>query len=367
MLTSFNRREPAVTMDMQRPAELRNLPAAAGVPYTVRTHSPGSSGRRLVPSGWLRLLFAGGGGAAAGPSAEPEKSPGGCLNGPFRDNEHDRECGDLMKRRLWPVTVRRTVTVLLAFLFLLSGCKKAETAERETVRVFSRLLPENALFWSEDGGVWGLDHRDRKREEGELERVFAQRYGPVFLPETEDVGQTLRLHITGIREYSPAYAKRPDWWFLDYTYEQADEKPKTVTPSLQIRLDGQWYCLPFGGLTPEWIQELPGSLSLMKGRLDPEETEQIIPGHYRLVLYRDWRGEISLDAEEFDLIETEDGFAVDRIRKPADLFGEKAAVPAQRVLREDGSSWRLAEAGVNDFRAFILTDILEEKSEGRDR
>ena len=74
MLTSFNRREPAVTFEMARQAEFRNIPASAGVPYTVRTHSTGSSGRRLVPSGRLRLLFAGGGGAAAGPSAEPEKS-----------------------------------------------------------------------------------------------------------------------------------------------------------------------------------------------------------------------------------------------------------------------------------------------------
>ena len=43
MLTIFNRRELAVTMDMQRQAEIRNILAANGVKYLVRTSSSGGS------------------------------------------------------------------------------------------------------------------------------------------------------------------------------------------------------------------------------------------------------------------------------------------------------------------------------------
>lgn len=249
------------------------------------------------------------------------------------------------------------LAALLLLLLAVPGCKRAETTEPETVRVFSRLLSENALFRSEDGGVWGLDHHE-KQSEGGPERVAARRYGPVFLPETEDVGQTLKLHITGIHESTPDHAKQPHWWYLDYTYEKADKKPKSVSFSLQIRLDGQWYTLPHGGLTQEWDPNRPDSMNLMKGRLYPEETEQITPGHYRLVLFRDWRGAISLDAEEFDLVETEDGYAVENIQKPADLFTEEAYAPGENIRRQDGSVWRLAEAGERwpwDF----LTDVLE--------
>ena len=246
---------------------------------------------------------------------------------------------------------------MLILFFASPGCKRAETTEPETVRVFSRLLPENSLFWSEDGGVWGLDHYEKQREDGS-ERVVAVRYGPVFLPETEDVGETLKLRITGIHESTPDYAKQPRWWYLDYTWEQADKKPKAVSLSLQIRLDGHWYVLPSGGLTQEWDPEQPDSLNLMKGRLYPEETEQITPGHYRLVLFRDWRGEISLDAEEFDLAETGDGYAVENITKPSDLFTEDAYVPVKSIRRQDGSGWSLAEAGAR-YPWDRLVDILE--------
>ena len=43
MLTIFNRRELAVTMDMGRQAEIRNILANNGVKYLVRTHSSGGS------------------------------------------------------------------------------------------------------------------------------------------------------------------------------------------------------------------------------------------------------------------------------------------------------------------------------------
>ena len=43
MLTIFNRRELAVTMDMQRQAEIRNILSDHGVQYLVRTHSSGGS------------------------------------------------------------------------------------------------------------------------------------------------------------------------------------------------------------------------------------------------------------------------------------------------------------------------------------
>ena len=253
------------------------------------------------------------------------------------------------------------VGVLLLSLLTMTGCTKADASDRETIRVFSQLLPENALFYSEDGGVWSLDHRIR-RSEGEAERIAAQRLGPVFLPETEDVGETLRLHITGIRKTTaPASSVQPDWWYLDYTYEKADNKPKTITLSLQIRLDGEWYLLPSGGLTPENSPDQPDSINLMKGRLYPEETEQIIPGHYRLLLFRDWRGAVSLDVEEFDLTETEEGFAIDHIQRPAALYPEEAYVPGRKILREDGSGWSLVEAGslhLWDYESFV-TDTLE--------
>ncbi len=250
---------------------------------------------------------------------------------------------------------------MLILFFTSPGCKRAETTEPETVRVFSRLLSENSLFWSEDGGVWGLDHYEKQREGGS-ERVAAVRYGPVFLPETEDVSDTLKLHITGIHESTPISAKQPRWWYLDYTWEQTDKKPKAVSLSLQILLDGRWYVLPSGGPTPEWTPDQPNSLNLMKGRLYPEETEQITPGHYRLVLFRDWRGALSLDVEEFDLVETGDGYAVENIKKPSDLFTENAYVPGQSIRRQDGSGWRLAEAGAR-YPWDYLTDVLEAASE----
>ena len=259
-----------------------------------------------------------------------------------------------MKRRM---LFSLTFTAMLLLLPALPGCKRAETPEPETVRVFSRLLSENALFRSGDGGVWGLDHHE-KQSEGGPELVAAVRYGPVFLPETEDVSRTLKLHITGVHESTPDYAKQPHWWYLDYTWEQADKKPKAVTLSLQIRLDGQWYVLPSGGLTPDQ----PDSMNLMKGRFYPEETEQITPGHYRLVLFRDWRGAISLDAEEFDLVETGEGYAVENVRKPDDLFAEETYVPGENIRRQDGSAWHMKEAGER-YPWDYLTDILEAVSE----
>ena len=74
------------------------------------------------------------------------------------------------------------VLAVLALLPVLHGCRKADAAEPEAVRVFSQLLPENKLFYSEDGGIWCLDHRVRQNE-GEPERLVVQRCGPVFLPE----------------------------------------------------------------------------------------------------------------------------------------------------------------------------------------
>ena len=252
----------------------------------------------------------------------------------------------------WARLVLLAAALLLA---VLTGC--AETGKTQTggeaLRIFSRLLPENALFQSEDGGVWGLDHHE-KQSEGAPERVAAVRYGPVFLPETEDVGETLQLWITGVHESTPDHAKQERWWYLDYTWEQADKKPMAPTLSLQISLDGKWYTLPSGGMTPDQ----PDSLNLMKGRLYPEETEQITPGHYRLVLFRDWRGEIALDVEEFDLVETGDGYSVENIRKPESLFSESAYVPEKDIRRQDGSTWRLAEAGER-YPWDRLTDVLE--------
>ncbi len=242
---------------------------------------------------------------------------------------------------------------ILLLILTSPGCKRAESPEPETVRVFSRLLAENSLFRSEDGGVWGLDHYER-RSEGEPERILAQRYGPVFLPETEDVGKTLKLRITGIHESTPDHAKQPHWWYLDYTWEKADKKPKSVSLSLQLLLDGKWYILPSGGMTPDE----PDSMNLMKGRFYPEETEQITPGHYRLVLFRDWRGEIALDVEEFDLVETGEGYSVENLRKPESLFSEEAYVPGKNIRRQDGSAWRLAEAGER-YPWDRLTDVLE--------
>ena len=256
------------------------------------------------------------------------------------------------------INLTLSCTAILLLVLTSPGCKRAEPPELETVRVFSRLLAENSLFRSEDGGVWWLVGHTRSGE-GEPELLLAQRCGPVFLPETEDVGWTLKLHITGVHESTPDHAKQPHWWYLDYTWEKADKKPKTVSFSLQIRLDGRWYTLPSGGLTPEWTPDQPDSLNLMKGRLYPEETEQITPGHYRLVLFRDWRGAISLDAEEFDLVETEDGYAVENVRKPDDLFAEEAYVPGKSIRSQDGSAWRQSETAAVYFFGGVLIDTLE--------
>ena len=247
-----------------------------------------------------------------------------------------------------------SLIAMLGALLVLCGCKKAEAAEPESVRVFSQLLPENYLFYSEDGGIWCLDHSERQKE-GEPERLVVQRYGPVFLPDTEDVGKTLSLEITGIeRSDPPASAAKPDWWYLACTYEAENREQKSVSLSLQIQLDGKWYLLPSGGNTPDQ----PGLLNLMVGRLYPDQTEQIIPGHYRLVLYRDWRGEVSLDVEEFDLVETAEGYTIENIQKPSALLREEASIPQKSILRQDGSSWKLAEAGSQDFWD-RMTDTIE--------
>lgn len=243
---------------------------------------------------------------------------------------------------------------MLGFLLIFEGCKKADASERETVRVFSQLLPENYLFYSEDGGIWCLDHSVRQ-DEGEPERLVVQRFGPVYLPQTADVGKTLSLHITGIEKADPpASSENADWWYLAYTYEVENRELAAAALSLQIRLDGRWYVLPSGGLTPDQ----PGLINLMRGRLYPEQTEQIIPGHYRLVLFRDWRGEVSLDAEEFDLVEKDGEYSVENIKEASNLFAEKAAVPDRNILRADGSSWKLAEAGSQDFWD-MMSDTIE--------
>ena len=247
-----------------------------------------------------------------------------------------------------------SLIAMLGALLVLCGCKKAEASEPETVRVFSQLLPENYLFYSEGGGIWCLDHSERQ-DEGEPERLVVQRYGPVYLPQTEDVGKTLSLNITGIEKADPPVSSEsPQWWYLACTYEAENRKQTSVSLSLQIQLDGRWYLLPSGGNTPDQ----PGLLNLMAGRLYPDQTEQIVPGHYRLVLFRDWRGEVSLDVKEFDLIEKEGEYFLENIQTPANLFAEKAAVPDTIITRADGSSWKLAVAGSQDFWD-RMTDTIE--------
>ena len=261
------------------------------------------------------------------------------------------------KRYGFKILLSLIVFSILVSLLLLQGCKKAAASEPEAVRVFSQLLPNNYLFYSEDGGIWCLDHRERQ-DEGEPERLVVQRYGPVFLPETGDVGDTLSLQITGIRRSEPpTSSENPDWWYLEYAYTVNNRELTAASLSLQIRLDGRWYVLPSGGFTPDQ----PGLINLMRGHLYPDEVEQIVPGHYRLVLYRDWRGEISLDVAEFDLVETEDGYAVDNIQKPSSLLTEEAWIPQKNILRQDGSGWLMAEADSQDFWD-RMTDIIEAKA-----
>lgn len=251
-----------------------------------------------------------------------------------------------------------TIITIIGFILILQGCKKAAVSEQETVRVFSQLLPENYLFYSEDGGIWCLDHRERQND-GEPGRLVVQRYGPVFLPDTEDIGDTLSLHITGItKSEPPTSSKNADWWYLDYTYEVDNRELAAATLSLQIKLDGRWYMLPSGGYTPDQ----PGQINLMRGHLYPDDVEQIIPGHYRLVLFRDWRGEVSLDVEEFDLVKTEDGYTIDHIQKLTTLSTEVAYIPQKNILRQDGSKWMMVNAGSQDFWN-MMSDTIEAKAE----
>lgn len=260
-----------------------------------------------------------------------------------------------MTNRFHILAFRVLFIVFLASFLVLTNCKKAEVVPKlEIIQVFSQLLPENYLFYSEDGGLWALNHIERKIE-GQPELVVAQRFGPVFLPETEDVSKTLTLQIMGIRKTeSLGSSKQPYWWYLDYSYKQSDNNPKAVTVSLQIQLDGQWYLLPSSGYT----QDQQNSINLMKGRLYPNENERITPGHYRLVLLRDWRGEISLDIEEFDLLKTEDEYSIEYIHKPSDLCIMEAKIPSGNIFRQDGSSWSIVKAGSLDFW-HSMTDILE--------
>ena len=260
-----------------------------------------------------------------------------------------------MPYKLHSMRIRFLIATLFVAFFSMTSCKRTSISDSETIRIFSLLLPENFLFYSEDGGVWCLDHTVRVAE-GEAEQVVAQRYGPVFLPKTEDVNKTLQLHITGIHRSDNT--EFPDWWFLEYTYEKADKNPKTLSLSLQLLLNGQWYVLPSGGSIPSFVPWEPNSINLMKGRLYPEETEQIVPGHYRLVLLRDWRGEIALDVEEFDLVKTEDGYDINHIRKPNAYFSEEAYIPQKNILREDGSNWNLVKADAFNYWDF-MTDTLE--------
>ena len=250
-----------------------------------------------------------------------------------------------------------TIVTIIGFVLILQGCKKTAVSEQETVRVFSQLLPENDLFYSEDGGIWCLDHRERQND-GEPERLVVQRYGPVFLPETEDVGDTLSLQITGIvRADPPASSEKSDWWYLACTYEAENRPLAAVSLSLQIELGGKWYILPSGGFTPDQ----PGLINLMRGHLYPDDVEQIIPGHYRLVLFRDWRGEAALDVEEFDLVKTEDGYTLDNIQKPTELSTENAYIPQKNILRQDGSKWSMVTAGSQDFWD-MMSDTIEAKA-----
>ena len=267
--------------------------------------------------------------------------------------------GDSVMHKHRPILFPMALSVMLILLIPLTGCKKAEASEQEAVRVFSRLIRENELFYSEDGGIWWLTHRERKRE-GDPERVTAQRLGPVFLPESEDIGKTLSLKITGIRKYEhPENPKRPDWWYLDYTFEQTAKATSHPSLSLQIRLDGQWYLFPLSSLPNE-----PGSINLMKGKFYPEQTEQLVPGHYRLVLrLRDHKGMFSFDVLEFDLTETEEGYAIDGIQTPTDLYPEKAQIPEKNIRCEDGSRWRLTEAGELYLWDYVMTDTLEAETQ----
>ena len=264
----------------------------------------------------------------------------------------------MKKHNNFNILISLTIITIVGFLLILQGCKKVTISKQETVHVFSQLLPENYLFYSEDGGIWCLDHRERQSE-GEPERLVVQRYGPVFLPETEDVGKTLTLQVTGIEKTVPSTSSaNTDWWYLAYSYETENRPLASVALSLQIRLDGRWYLLPSGDILPRFR---PGLISLMGGRLYPDEVEQIVPGHYRLVLFRDWRGEVSLDVEEFDLVETEDGYAIDNIQKPTELAAENAYIPQKNILRQDGSKWSMVSAGSQDFWN-MMTDTIEAKA-----
>ena len=254
-----------------------------------------------------------------------------------------------------------TLAALLCAVTFSGGKQRPRAEGGEAVRAFKQLMAENDLFYSEDGGIWGWAAKVRVGE-GEPERVAPVRFGPVFLPEAVDVGETLTLEITGIRKnLVPWTHQTRDWWYLEYSYEKVGKVTSYEGLDLHIRLDGQWYRLPYCGLTPAWSPDMPDNcISLMSGRWNYEYREQIIPGHYRLVLYlRDHKGAWYLDVKEFDLVETWEDFAIENIQTPAELYPEEVRVPEKNVRREDGSAWRLVEAGEYDLRRINTLDILE--------
>ena len=305
----------------------------------------------------------------------PQKRSGDPLLSATTMTAGKRQMKDRIRRiaehRRFPALALAAALTLAALLCAVtfSGGKQAEKAgEREAVRIFTQFMRDNDLFWSEDGGVWGWRTKVRVGE-GEPERFAAVRFGPVFLPETEDVGETLILEIKGIRKnLVPWPHQNRDWWYLDYACEQNGKVTSSVGQEVDIRLDGEWYRLPYIGQTPMWDPSMPdGCISLMSGVFYAEQTEQIFPGHYRLVAYlRDWKGRYSLDVREFDLLETAEGFSIKNIHEPAELYPEEARIPEKNIRREDGSAWRMVEADEYKLHPYLMMDILEAVAPGPD-
>lgn len=263
---------------------------------------------------------------------------------------------------------RRFLAVILALSFSLSGCKSAKTASQEKLQLYSALLykPTDGrfmLYSSEDGGLWSYCVRLKD----EPEKIRAYRWGPVFLPETDDVGKTFSLHITGIRKYVPSPTK--EWWYLDHSIDMPNlAHQKSYARLLLIELDGHWYWLPQdSGYSHDAYDPASDTISedgktvrclcsknLLAG--ETSESQQVIPGHYRFLIFRQWNGKTALDVEEFDLLEIEDGYAIDNIRKPTseELFAQEAWIPSRNIRDLDGRAWHMSEAEAD--RLYFVQD-----------
>ena len=214
----------------------------------------------------------------------------------LRDHRHEH------KKVFVIITV---LVAIYAFTYsIIMNQKNVNVQEPLPAYEFTRnYMPDNQVFYSDDGGVWIYAYSDKRTGDTALYRL-----GPVELPETEDINDSIQVAIKGILRLDE---EKNEIWRLQYEIKVNDNLPKIVYRVLQVQIDERWYYV-YDAVCTGKDSPGPDELTLLLGGdgSNIDDRPKVQPGHYRLLCSRCFRGVWSLAVVEFDLKKTDDGYAL---------------------------------------------------------